>query len=94
MEQAAREHGFPVESLGEAWGKVMQVQAEIALDKNNAAKATAAAKLLAQATGIMDETEADQNEQAPWFVLGRKLAWKVLTIIQDEKSRREGENED
>ena len=30
MQQAAREHGYPVESLEEAWGKVMQVQAEIA----------------------------------------------------------------
>ena len=82
MERAASEHGFPVESLGEAWGLVMQVQAEIAPDKNNAAKATAAAKMLAQATGIMNEADADQDEEAPWFVLGRELAWEMLSLIQ------------
>jgi hypothetical protein len=92
MQQAARKHGYPVESLGEAWGKVMQVQAEIALDKDNAAKATAAAKLLAQATKIMDEHEGDKEEQPSWFVLGRELAWEMLTVIQDERCRREGED--
>jgi hypothetical protein len=92
MEQAARESGYEVESMGEAWGKVMQVQAEIALDKKNAAKATAAAKMLAQATKIMDDQEGDKDDQAPWFVLGRELAWEMLFIIQEEKTRREGED--
>jgi hypothetical protein len=94
VEQAVRQQGHEVRSSGEAWGKVIQVQAEIALDKNNASKSTAAAKLLAQATGIMDESEGDKEEQAPWFVLGRELAREMLGIIQDERSRREGENED
>lgn len=92
MQQAARKHGYPVESLEEAWGKVMQVQAEIALDKSNAAKATAAARMLAQATGIMEEPEADQDEQTPWFVLGRKLAWEMLFLIREEKTCRESED--
>lgn len=88
MQLAAQEHGYSVGSFGEAWGKVIQVQAEIALDKSNAAKATAAAKLLAKATGIMEEPEGGQEDQEPWFILGRSLALEMLSFIQEEKTRR------
>lgn len=88
VKQAAHNQGHPVESLGEAWAKVLQVQAEIALDKQDPAKATAAARLLAKATNFMSGLEPERDEQAPWFILGRELAGEVLDLIWEEQDRR------
>ena len=51
VEGAVRRQGYAVKDSAEAFGTVMGVQAEIALDKENGARATSAARLVAQATG-------------------------------------------
>ena len=91
--KAALNQGHQVASVEEAIGKVVQVQAEIALDKDEPAKATAAARLLDKVTGFFESADPEEEGDEPWFVLGRELAIEVLAMVQEEQERREAEGE-
>ena len=90
--QAALNQGHVVETVEEAIGKVVQVQAEIALDKDEPAKATAAARLLNKVTGFFEGADPEESAEDPWFVLGRELAVEVLALVEEEQARREDES--
>ena len=85
--QTAQEKGHQVETPEEAFGKIIAVQTEIALDPNNGAKATSAAHFIVKTTGILDDSD-DQPETERW-VLGKKLAGELLQIIEEEKDSRQ-----
>ncbi|MEN8241146.1 MAG: hypothetical protein ABFS17_04440 [Chloroflexota bacterium] len=89
VSQAVRNQGYPVETFDQAVGRLIQVQAEIALDKDDPAKATSAARLLEKLTGLFSEVDAEEDSQKPWFVLGRELAVEVLALVEEEQARRE-----
>ena len=81
MVKALKAQGLRVKSLDDIWGQMLGVQAEIALDKDNGSRATAAAKLIAQALGTLQAEEApavDEDE----VILGRELAQQVLDLIE------------
>ncbi len=90
--EAVRHQGHEVETPEEAFGKLIGVQAEIALDKDHGSRATAATKLVAQATGMLGEDEgpAGETKKDERWVLGRKLAVALLGLIEEEKGRRAG----
>jgi cell division protein FtsB len=58
--------------------RLMEVQAEIALDRDAGAKATSAARLVLNMLKDKDQAEQTGDEDTPWFVLGRQLAKEVL----------------
>jgi hypothetical protein len=64
LHEAVRLAGLDPATVEDAWGRLVGVQARIALNESGGTRATAAAKLVAQATGLMDtvksETDADQ----------------------------------
>jgi hypothetical protein len=86
--RAARRQGHDVDSAEQAVGKLIEVQAEIALDKDDPAKATAAARLLDKLTGLFAEAEEQEDSTQPWFVLGRELAIELLALVEEEQERR------
>lgn len=90
--EAVRHQGHEVETPEEAFGKLIGVQAEIALDKDHGSRATAATKLVAQATGMLGEDEgpAGETKKDERWVLGRELAVALLGLIEEEKGRRAG----
>lgn len=67
-----------VEDVYDAWGHIVGVQAKIAL-AGDGAKATAAAKFVAKATGLLDEEE---NEKQDRDVFGKELADEVLAKVR------------
>ena len=91
--KAALNQGHAEESVEEAIGKVVQVQAEIALDKDEPAKATAAARLLNKVTGFFENADPEGAGDEPWFVLGRELAIEVLALVEEEQERRAQDGE-
>ncbi|MBN2501241.1 MAG: hypothetical protein JXB38_10715, partial [Anaerolineales bacterium] len=56
---AVRAGGHTADTPEDAWGKLVGVQTEIALEAENGTKATSAAKLVAQATGLLEEEQAN-----------------------------------
>lgn len=62
--------------------RLMEVQAEIALDRDAGAKATSAARLVLNMLKEMDQKDQNGEENPPWFVLGRELAKEVLDLIE------------
>lgn len=82
--EAVREQGIEVNTIEEVWAKLIGIQAEIALDKTNGAKATAAAKLVAQVMGTMDG-DSPKEDGTDMLVLGRELAKEILALIEKEK---------
>lgn len=91
--EAVRGMGREANTLEEAIGHILAVQAEIALEKDNGAKATHAARLIGQITGVLGkgaQKEDTQEEDQPWFVLGRELAKQILALVEEEQSHRAG----
>lgn len=78
---AVNRAGYEIRSPEEAWGVILGVQAEIALDKGGGSKATAAAKFLRE-TISPDEEDGERDEA---LVLGKELALVVLELIEDER---------
>ncbi|MEJ2758073.1 MAG: hypothetical protein P8046_06265, partial [Anaerolineales bacterium] len=62
--------------------RLMEVQAEIALDRDAGAKATSAARLVLNMLKDKDQAEQTGDEDTPWFVLGRQLAKEALELIE------------
>lgn len=75
----------------EAWGRLVAVQAEIALEPENGSKATAAARLVAEATGMLP---AAGEGHAPLVALSLGLdaatAARLEAAIQKSRKRRRG----
>ena len=87
MVDKVRQMGLEAKDDNEAWGQLMGVQTEIALDKENGSRATAAAKLVAQASGVMEEGQ-ETEEKDLTLALGRELALAVLALVEEELARR------
>lgn len=85
---AVRRQRGEVDGLYDAWGYVVGALTQIALD-GDGAKATAAAKFVAQAAGMMEEEEEEPVGPDSKTVLGRELALGVLAL--GEKGRQDGE---
>lgn len=82
---------LPLEESGPAANQIlrkrlMEVQAQIALDKESGAKATSAARLVLNMLKDMEQEEDHPGDEKPWFVLGRELAKEVLAIIEGIES--------
>ena len=90
--ETVREMGREADTLDEALAQLLAVQAEIALDKDNGAKATNATRLIGQISGIWDKNaqkeDAQQDDDQPWFVLGRELAQELLALVEAEQAFR------
>ena len=84
--EAVRRDGFQAESLEEAWGKIVSVQAEIALDPEMGSKATTAAKFLAQVIGIRNSPASASSR--PPAEIGSQAAQLLLELIAEERQRR------
>ena len=88
-QQAARQHmvetvrqlGYPAAGPADAWGKLIGVQAEIAMDGQGGTKATSALKFLAQATGLMEEEEDAQQFDGLQLNIGVEAAQRLLDIL-------------
>lgn len=83
--EAVRQQGYEPTSIEDAWGKVILVQAEIALNPEMGSKATTAAKFLMQVSGYFEEK--DQRE--PEDERGQEDFQLILELIDEEKIRRE-----
>ncbi|HKJ27401.1 MAG TPA: hypothetical protein VJ965_07170 [Anaerolineales bacterium] len=89
--EAVQAMGLEAASIEEAVAHLLAVQAEIALDKDNGAKATSAVRLIGQYTGMLgkrSEDEKTDEDPQPWFILGRDLAQQILTLVEKEQARR------
>ena len=84
--EAVRRDGFQAESLEEAWGKIVSVQAEIALDPEMGSKATTAAKFLADVVGVRNSPASVSNR--PPAEIGNQAAQLLLELIAEERQRR------
>ncbi len=78
--EAVQGEGYAAQNAEDAWGKLVGVQAAIALDAGNGSKATAAAKLVAQATGMLAERAgleglSDLPAEMTSATARRVLAW-------------------
>lgn len=87
--EAVRALGLPAASAEDAWGRLVGVQARIALDEAGGSKATAAAKLVAQATGLIGE-DSDPASEAAWKQLSMDEdgAAFLLALVRAERERR------
>lgn len=72
----------------EAWGRLIAVQAEIALDPENGNKATAAARLVAEATGMLPAAAATSLLDEIGAALNPARAARLLAAIRAERKRR------
>ena len=88
--EAVRALGLPASTAEDAWGRLIGVQARIALDEGSGARATAAAKLVAQATGLIDAVDPE-DEQDGWarIRLDAAGAERLLELVRAERARRE-----
>jgi len=68
--------------------QIVDVQSQIALDKEAGAKSTSAARLVIQMLNEMEEKARKSGQDVPWFVLGRQLAEQVLRLVEGEKEEK------
>ena len=62
--------------------QIVDVQAQIAMDKQAGVKSTSAARLVLQMLNEMEEKARKSGQDGPWFVLGRQLAEEVLRLVE------------
>ena len=90
--------GYEAETPEDAWGRLIGVQAEIALDKEQGSKATAAAKLVAQATGMLPDGRGAGEVPAlegMRLEMGKGLVVQILEMIEKRReAAQEGEDKD
>ncbi len=82
MLAAVRAGGHTADTPEDAWGKLVGVQTEIALEAENGTKATSAAKLVAQATGLLDEEQT--NPLGPLLEIMRLLEGETAQAVLAE----------
>jgi len=68
--------------------QIVEVQAQIAMDKEAGARSTSAARLVLKTFAEMEEKEGGLEPDLPWFVLGRQLAEQVLRLLEAESGER------
>lgn len=84
--ETVRQRGYKAENMDDAWGAIVSVQAEIALDASMGSKATSAAKFLTQAMGIDSAKESQPEDETR--NMGREAAQWMLALVEEEKIRR------
>ncbi len=91
--EAAREHllhivregGYTASDPADAWGVLVGVQAEIALEAGKGKQAIDAFKLVAQATGLMPaKPQAEETSPTARLELGPDLVRKLLLVLAAE----------
>lgn len=70
--------------------QIVDVQAQMALDKQAGAKATGAARLVLKTLNEMEQADSDEPADTAWFILGRQLAEQILVLIEMEKEGKTG----
>lgn len=88
MTEAVKQSGFDVDSAGDAWGKIIGVQVQIALDASMGSKATSAAKFLAQVAEITDEDTQKEQAGIGIFQVGSEGVRRLLELITEEQRSR------
>lgn len=88
MQAAAKSQGYSTESFPEVVARLIGVQTEIALNKDDPARATAAANYLSRNIRLIGEEDGEGQSAQPWFILGRELAGQVLALVEAEQARR------
>ena len=78
----------PRPDLDDIRRQIVDVQSQIALDKQSGAKSTSAARLVLKALSEMEKGNLEEEQNAPWFILGRELAEQVLQLIDEEKEKK------
>ena len=86
--RAVRTLGLSADNAEDAWGRLVAVQARIALDEESGARATAAAKLVAQATGLIDDEQGQGQDEVLHIEMSEDSARALLQLIREEKHRR------
>lgn len=71
--------------------QIVDVQTQIALNKQAGAKSTTAARLVFQMLSEMEDKARKSGQDAPWFVLGRQLAEQVLRLVEAENEEKNGD---
>lgn len=79
--QAVRELGYSASDPADAWGKLISVQVGIAMDGQGGTKATSAVKLIADATGMLEEEEEAQHLDGLQLNIGPEVAQRLLDIL-------------
>ncbi|MDH3943418.1 MAG: hypothetical protein OEV06_04930 [Anaerolineae bacterium] len=83
---AVKREGFEAGSFEDAWGRIMGVQAEIALNASMGSKATTAAKFLREVYG--KGSGNDQEEEGGLKTAGLEATHRLLDLIKVEKVKR------
>jgi len=68
--------------------QIVDVQAQLALDKDAGAKSTSAARLVLKMLSELEDKDRKSGPDAPWFVLGRQLAEQVLRLVEAENEEK------
>lgn len=84
---AVHREGYEAENLEDAWGKIIRVQAEIALDPAMGSKATTAAKFLSQVLGIANPKIAALGSALPELEI--EAVKELFSLIAAERNRRD-----
>ena len=84
---AVQEMGHRVSTAAEAWGVLVGHQAGLALEAGKGAQTIAAAKLVAQAIGVLEEDEA-APEEGLQLKIGAGAARQVLGLIEEVLAER------
>jgi len=71
--------------------QIVDVQTQIALNKQAGAKSTTAARLVIQMLDEMEDKARKSGQDGPWFVLGRQLAEQVLRLVEAENEEKNGD---
>jgi len=85
--ETVNEEGIEAENTADAWGQLIRVQTQIALDPKKGSKATSATKFIGQAAGLLGNDE--HRTIISKVILGQKLAQEILELIGEQSS---GEN--
>lgn len=71
--------------------QIVDVQTQIALNKQAGAKSTTAARLVFQMLSEMEDKARKSGQDVPWFVLGRQLAEQVLRLVEAQNEEKNGD---
>lgn len=90
-QEAARQalaRAVPAGSPEDAWGQLVAVQAEIAMEAENGSKATAAARLVAEATGMLPGGAPSSPLLEFSLSLSAEDARKLSAAVKAEQRKR------
>lgn len=70
--------------------QIVDVQAQIAIDRQAGAQSTSAARLVLKTLSEIENTVQKDQDSTAWFILGRQLAEQVLRLVEEELDRKSG----